>query len=88
MLTLEKFNLSVHSEVWLESPVEVSVVVSSIPSGCSSTLAQNPACCPSWIAPCSSGKAERTAGIAGQDEDALVEVDVVLNQRAGGLHVV
>lgn len=68
--------------------MEVRVVVSSIPSGCSSTLAQNPVCCPSWMAPCPSGRAERTAGIAGQGEDALLEVDVVLNRKAGGLHVV
>lgn len=29
MLTLEKFNLSVHSEIWLESHVEVTVAVPS-----------------------------------------------------------
>lgn len=37
------------------------------------------------MAPCSSGRAERAAGIAGQDEDALVEVDEVLDRKAGGM---
>lgn len=34
------------------------------------------------------GRAERRAGIAGQDEDALVEVDMVLSRKAGGLQLV